>query len=394
MGSKKALKNAEEGCEVEDKFTLRHLRYFLTYKTHIDKDKLREKLAKLGEIKEFHAAHETGTKKIPYEHTHACVWYTKSLDYRRGATHMMCFGKDPDNKSECGKIHPNIRWIRTGKSNWHRVWSYISKEDKSDEAPEEPPETTIQEWVDEHDTLKSMVGTTGKKHIKSVPGMVMAYGICRQPECEPEPLTEPWQIQLMELMPTFAKRKVPWIHDAKGNSGKTDFVRHCSLTHPKDFSFCNSSMNMKDYAEYVKGRLMQGWSGKYMLFDLPRTTESCIGLYGAIEDTKNGMISSQKWAGAQLVFKRSTVVCFANWWPDFRKLSLDRWICYDLKNGVLQRVKLRVAMAEREVELEAEDSEESSFEDSFSETETVRDLAHLESIKIQMQTQTKVESLQ
>jgi hypothetical protein len=58
-----------------------------------------------------------------------------------------------------------------------------------------------------------------------------------------------------------------------------------------------------------------------------------------IEAFKNGRMFSSKYQSSLRIFKPAKVVCFANFEPDWKKLSLDRWCCLDMTdNKMLQKI--------------------------------------------------------
>jgi len=71
---------------------------------------------------------------------------------------------------------------------------------------------------------------------------------------------------------------------------------------------------------------------KIILFNLSRSAEGAFS-YASIESIKDGLVFSGKYEGGTRLFPRPHIVIFANWLPDFAKLSLDRWDIRHLFNN-------------------------------------------------------------
>ena len=74
-----------------------------------------------------------------------------------------------------------------------------------------------------------------------------------------------------------------------------------------------------------------------VVFDFCRSQKEFIN-YHIIEAFKNGRLFSSKYESNLRVFKPCKVVCFANFVPEWFKLSLDRWMCLDLSDDKFQLV--------------------------------------------------------
>lgn len=103
------------------KFRVQSKSFFLTYKTHIDKEKLCEFLCGLKPklvCERFIAAHETADEKNPYFHTHVYIKFSGKFDSEQ----CRIF----DFPTEGGAIHPNIK-IPYGTIT--KMLKYLAKED-------------------------------------------------------------------------------------------------------------------------------------------------------------------------------------------------------------------------------------------------------------------------
>ena len=90
-------------------------RFFLTYKTHLDKDEYKTWMEEKKATNFIRLAHETGSEG-DYAHTHVLMELKEQLR----TSDMGWF----DYK----EIHPNIEYLRPGKA-WRARLKYIAKED-------------------------------------------------------------------------------------------------------------------------------------------------------------------------------------------------------------------------------------------------------------------------
>jgi hypothetical protein len=85
----------------------------------------------------------------------------------------------------------------------------------------------------------------------------------------------------------------------------------------------------RDFSELIYNAVIKhGWTCKYLLIDLPRTCEKYVSLYECLENIKNGEIFKEKWSSDNITLNNINniiIIIFANFLPDFCKLSADRW---------------------------------------------------------------------
>ncbi len=123
-----------------------------------------------------------------------------------------------------------------------------------------------------------------------------------------------WQKGILRKLDEQDDRKVMWVYDLEGNSGKTWLAKYLMIDRT---AFLCSGGKKADIALAFNRE-------KYVVFDFPRTMEQYI-LYDVIEAFKNGFMFSPKYQSRVDVFTPCKVVCFANFMPDKSKLSKDRW---------------------------------------------------------------------
>lgn len=143
-----------------------------------------------------------------------------------------------------------------------------------------------------------------------------------------------WQRQVETMIKHHIQndREVTWIVDQVGNSGKSYFSDY--LTHFHDcFAVDGKDLKTKDFA--LSYNLQ-----KIVVIDFPRSTCEQSVNYDIIECLKNGRIWSPKYESQVKNFrhKKVQVFCFSNFFPDYTKLSPDRWTSmFKLENRKLKR---------------------------------------------------------
>ncbi|ALY05862.1 replication-associated protein [Ctenophore-associated circular virus 4] len=134
----------------------------------------------------------------------------------------------------------------------------------------------------------------------------------------------PWQSDVMNLISSDCSndRTVHWFVDSEGAKGKTSLCKHI-LLNKVGWLFISAGKGgdiLCAVARYLKsGKKLRG-----VLANYSRDKEGFIS-YSALESIKDGLIFSTKYESQHAIFDSPHVICFANWIPDKRKLSDDRW---------------------------------------------------------------------
>lgn len=128
-----------------------------------------------------------------------------------------------------------------------------------------------------------------------------------------------WQLETLKLLTGKPDpRKILWFWEPTGGLGKTSLAKFLVVRHGAMYVDTGNKSDIA-YAMPANGT-------KICIFDLPRTLEGKDRLsYTAIEGVKNGITFSGKYESRCKVFNTPHVICFANFQPEFDKLSLDRW---------------------------------------------------------------------
>ena len=148
-----------------------------------------------------------------------------------------------------------------------------------------------------------------------------------------------WQSQLMRYFDDPSYRKVIWIIGRKGNEGKSFFQNYVEKFFGIRRVMC-TNLNTKS-ANINLILASQSLTCKdIFLFNIPRYAKIYELAYDSIEGIKDGVLSSTKYYSKTLKVKSpNTVMVFSNTSPDYKKLSYDRWIILEIKDGILKELK-------------------------------------------------------
>ncbi|AXH76208.1 MAG: putative viral replication protein [Atripovirus timinis] len=131
-----------------------------------------------------------------------------------------------------------------------------------------------------------------------------------------------WQQELnAELLRAPVPRKVKFIVDVAGNSGKTWFAHYyCSLHENAQILLPGKKADM---AFCLRTDV------RVVFIDAPRAKQGDFLQYDFLEEVKNGFVFSSKYESRVKRLNLTHLVVFMNETPDLTKLSLDR---YDIVN--------------------------------------------------------------
>jgi len=134
-----------------------------------------------------------------------------------------------------------------------------------------------------------------------------------------------WQEDLLDYWRKNKEsaRKICYIYDPDGNSGKSIFIKRQIFQRSDDVAILT---NMFSPPALTAALIELGPKGLY-LADLPRANgKASLDLLSVCEQIKNGVLVSTIYgAHKQLIFNPPIVTIFSNDLPDFNALSKDRW---------------------------------------------------------------------
>lgn len=149
----------------------------------------------------------------------------------------------------------------------------------------------------------------------------------------------PWQIEAVKKLEEQDDRKILFVVDREGNTGKTFLANWLEAVKQARVL---SNMKSAD-AKY----LMES-EDQFVVFDLVRSSLDYVK-YGVMEEIKNGCFTSTKNECRRKVYERvMKVVVFMNQYPDETKLSKDRWDIMDLDKEKVEGLRQHASSSQGE----------------------------------------------
>lgn len=311
------------------KFRFQGCACLLTYKTWLDKKQLIEYIC--GKVKKdmilIRAAHETGDENHPYLHTHV-VFYTK--------VKWECKN---ERALDVNGIHPNWSPINPRTEHLKNAIQYLGKEDKENEDLLEW-EPAVQQGIVARIQASESRNDAIDKFCINDKGMLMGANVSvverlyfeglntYEPEID-ENMMHVWQKWLLKKKND--NRCVVWVYDYVGGCGKTVFGKY--IQHNKLGVYLSGSGNgMSNVANYAQTMKMKGENLNWWILNMSRVHEDNNSIYSIIEMLKDGIYTSTKYTGCNMLVKSPAVTVMANSMPKFDKLSLDRWCVVRISN--------------------------------------------------------------
>ena len=116
-------------------------------------------------------------------------------------------------------------------------------------------------------------------------------------------------------------RTINWVWD-EGSTGKT---KTAAWMQKKIHGVCVANGKAADIKNHVINHLAND-ELDVLLITIPRSAEEYLGgLYGVIEEIKDGLIYSGKYEGGFANIEHPHVIVMCNFPPDYSKLTGDRW---------------------------------------------------------------------
>lgn len=367
---------------VKDKFRLQGSAAILTYKTHLNKAEYItwfKELVKV-QVKQIVLAHETGDSENEYLHTHVVYSLASPIQ----TTNPRFFDYETDEI-----IHPHIQPFLNKGTPLHDALKYVCKEDPENaellkeldlKSPKEVCAGDITKKVWECKTLQDALMLCEKPTDAS--GIIALFNnkpvIYSIPDRQK--MKYSWQKNIksefsLPCQTTKEDRRVTWLVDKKGSSGKNEFCRNMVAEFPNDWVYGADMGCIKDAATIVKGWVASGWTGHGLLLNLSRATQSHEQrVYAYIEAIKDGMMCATKYTGGSFMFPVPHIIVCANYEPRYESLSLDRWDVRELVHETEDitdpdRISVRrYSAAYIKKRIASQKSKTDTFEDSEDET--------------------------
>lgn len=302
------LQDAKEAEADGKPFRVQNQRFFLTYKTHLDKELVASFFGEKN-VKECICAHENADESSPYEHTHVYIDFGRNYQ----STNARVF--------DFQRIHPNIKTIRSAK-HLENIWAYLCKEDSANEyLLDRITKQTLFDKVAACKNVQEVMRLATKPG--DAMGLLTLFDNRGRAKASPPTLAHTWQSDLIaELEGEPHKRRIIWYYDPVGNTGKSDVSLFASAN---DLALIMTQIGGdRDGGQLIETALANGWDGRAIIIDIPRQGEH-RSIYSPLEAMKNGLITNVKYKGGNSSFPRPHIVVMANFLPRVHELSLDRW---------------------------------------------------------------------
>lgn len=319
----------DEEEEPDSKFRFQNKFALLTYRFHLNKQPYIDWITrKVKSISFIRLAHETGDPKMPYEHTHVVIDFGKTFQTRN----CRFFDYDHVTEDENGEedtviVHPHIKKL-LGKKAFEDGKRYIAKEDPAN------ADLLINKkefWIET--VMKASGPLEALKAINANPtdvsGVLAIVNMSKtdfRTKPEPEIELRPWQQELHdELLREPDDRRVIWLYDKVGNSGKRILAEYMEDKYDNKFIATGDLGTARDGATLIHNHLLAGWRPGGIFINFTRSTENHERMYEYLENLKDRRVTGQKYSGRVIKFDMPHVVVTANFLPRFECMSLDRW---------------------------------------------------------------------
>lgn len=306
------------------KFRFRNKFLMLTYKTHLEIEKLIKVITtKSKKNIKCKIAHESGDQNHNYLHTHILIQFItdRRIDIKN------------ERRFDIDGIHPHWKAIKT-EEHYKRVFEYLDKENcvYSELEGDEYPENTgfSSDLINKIQAHRSFYDVVCDIEITYEISNKMrwartVFDARPKPNLTADLKLNKFQETTINLINKQNDREILWVYDEKGGAGKSVLTNY--LIDNDDAFFCNGG-KLSDIAHAYNYE-------KIVIFDLPRCNEDFTP-YKAMESFKDGRLFSPKYDSKMKRFEPTKVVVFANFEPDKRKLSMDRWNIWDLDKEIPQ----------------------------------------------------------
>ena len=143
----------------------------------------------------------------------------------------------------------------------------------------------------------------------------------------------PWQESLRKELSFYHPRRVDIVFDQKGNQGKTLFYRYMQCyENCGNIPYCTEFKALMEFGYALRGK-------KVYLVDIARALDQkkMAQFYAGIEDLKNGNVFDGRFKFKQAMMDPPRVCVFTNTLPNFKYLSNDRWVFWQIVDKKLEK---------------------------------------------------------
>lgn len=135
-----------------------------------------------------------------------------------------------------------------------------------------------------------------------------------------------WQCEILSIiLNKVDNRKIYWYWDNDGCKGKTSLAKHLCMKY-------NAILLSGKGSDCKHGIITHMQTHKEIdiaIFHFSRSVEDYVS-YESIESIKDGIFFSGKYESGMCIFNAPHIICFANFAPNLRMLSEDRWVVKEI----------------------------------------------------------------
>lgn len=329
-------------------FRLQCKKIFLTYKTYINIDDIKNNLNNIFKINKYifniKVAHELPDNGNNYRHTHVLLLLNKKSDI-----------KNP-NKLNINNIHGDYKPVNTNE-HFINIYNYLDKQngkfDKGVPYVEvnfklgcKYNDIDLEELkINQYKDLKKIIQSHKSKHSLWNDNKLCNGTIARCMKwTEKMYQYKPNNIKLFEH-DKLLDRQQEWI-DILENQNNREILFIVGDKIGKS-QCCNWLLDNKDTYFLSGGKYCDIFHGydnqEYIIFDLPKSNENFCP-YRAMESFKDGRSTSSKYQSHTKVFGTKKIIVFCNFMPDTTAMLSDRYNIRKYKNDDpdIQTIKIKV----------------------------------------------------
>ena len=146
-------------------------------------------------------------------------------------------------------------------------------------------------------------------------------------------ILKPWQSALIEYMEK-SKREVIWVQGAKCDEGKSWMQEYIEAKFGWERVMCGMDITMKKESIYHTIRSRPYMTTDIFTFNIGKDDRNKEDInYQVLEQIKDGRFVAAKFSSKEIkICKPNIVIVFANCTPDVKKLAMDRWKIFRIKD--------------------------------------------------------------
>jgi hypothetical protein len=302
-----------------DDFRINNVSIMLSYPGIINKIIMKEFIIKQtkgqmkGIFKDLYIAHELNEKE-KYNSTHILIYFNKKYE---------C--KNKKNFEFDGIIPRIIKIDSKNRDQWDISLEFLTNNDnqiKNETQNKLSLTENIMNCSTELEACKKFVVKPSDVH-----GVSAIFKMKNEKTNIETTITDLylWQTKIKEIVHTTSDgRTVYWLYDKVGGSGKTEFIKWFMKNFPEKSRF-TKHLNCRDLSTTVQGWVEdEKFDGDTIFVDLVRSLED-KKIYEGLEMLLDSMLTSQKYKGKSVLWKKCHIVVCSNFLPKVKCLSLDRW---------------------------------------------------------------------